>query len=151
MTQTPLLTGQDIGQVHKATRAVLERRLAASGTEFNAWVMLNVLGSSGLALAEDDLVRRTVHGLKIDVSVARDILTQLLAHGLIERTSVETAEAQPTQIALTAAGIDRFHQVRAAIGEISERLYGGLPADELAIAHRMLAAVTARANAELAS
>jgi hypothetical protein len=43
MTQTPTLTSQDIGQAEKATRAVLGRFLAQTGTGFHGWVILNVL------------------------------------------------------------------------------------------------------------
>ena len=144
MTQTPTLNGQDIGQAHRATRALLERRLAATGTEFNGWVTLNVLGSQGPILAEDDLVSRVVQGLKVDDVVVRDVVTQLLDQGLIDRTS----DGVP-QISLTASGIDLSDHVKETIAQITERLYGGLPVEELAIAHRILAAVTARANAEL--
>jgi hypothetical protein len=55
----------------------------------------------------------------------------------------------PPQITLTPDGRARFARIRAGIGEITQRLYGGLPAADLAVAHRVLATVTERANAEL--
>ena len=53
-------------------------------------------------------------------------------------------------MALTAAGAARFGQIQDAIGQVTARLYGDLPEADLATAHRVLATVTERANAELA-
>ena len=146
MTQTPALTGQDIGQAEKATRAVLDRLLARTGTGFHGWVALNLLATTGPELAESDLAGRMVHGLKISETAARATLGELAGSNLIART----AEPAP-QVTLTPAGSARYGQIRDGIAQITERLYGGLPAADLAAAHRVLAAVTERANAVLAA
>jgi DNA-binding MarR family transcriptional regulator len=147
MTDTPTLTGQDIGQAEKATRAVLDRLLAETGTDFYGWVILNVLETSGSALDQDELVGRVAYGLKIDESTVHTALADLVDQGLIGRTP---SAATSPEITLTPAGNTRFHQVRDGIGQLTQRLYGGLPTEDLATAHRVLAAVTERANAELA-
>ncbi|KLL10636.1 MULTISPECIES: MarR family winged helix-turn-helix transcriptional regulator [Protofrankia] len=147
MTQTPTLTGQDIGQAEKATRAVLNRLLDETGTSFHDWVILNVLGTNGSTLDQDKVVGRVVHTLKIDGPAVRDALTALVGQGLVSRTP---SDAHGPEITLTPAGTARFQQVREGIGRITQRLYGGLPTEELAIARRVLATVTERANAELA-
>lgn len=54
------------------------------------------------------------------------------------------------RVALTALGIARFEQIQDSIGQVTRRLHGGLPEADLAVAHRVLATVTERANAELA-
>jgi hypothetical protein len=54
------------------------------------------------------------------------------------------------RVVLTAAGAARFAEIQGGISEITARLYGGLPEADLATAHRVLATVTERANAELA-
>jgi DNA-binding MarR family transcriptional regulator len=142
MTQT--LTGQDIGQAAIATRAVLNRVLAGFDIAFEQSVILNLLGRNESPMTDDDLVARVVHGLKIAEPAAREVLATLLDRGLAERTE------DGGQLALTSSGTERFEQITGAIGQITERLYGGLPPEELAVAHRMLTTVTARANAELA-
>jgi DNA-binding MarR family transcriptional regulator len=147
MTETPTLNGQDIGQAHKATRAVLERLLDTTGLGFDAWVTLNVVGSSDSTLNENDLLARVVHGLKVDDASARSALGELVDQQLVSR--VPPAASNP-QVTLTPAGSARWQQMREAIAQITERLYGGLPADDLATAHRVLTTVTGRANAELA-
>ena len=140
---TPTLTGQDIGQAEKATRAVLNRLLARTGTGFHGWVILNVLGTNGSALAQAELVSRVVDGLKIEEPAVHAALAGLVDQGLVSRVDAG--------LALTAAGAARFQEVREGIGEITRRLYGGLPTEDLVTARRVLAAVTERANAELAS
>jgi DNA-binding MarR family transcriptional regulator len=51
----------------------------------------------------------------------------------------------------TPAGQELHTRVRAVIAQITERLWGDLPADDLAATARVLSAVLARADAELAA
>lgn len=142
-TPIPTLTGQDIGAASRATGALFQRLLFASGTEFNGWVILNALGANGSRLDREDLVNRVVHGLKIDASEVVEALSRLVHSGLV--TDVDGVAA------LTGAGTGRFGEIRDGAAGISRRLYGDLPAGDLATAHRILAQVTERANAELAA
>jgi hypothetical protein len=50
---------------------------------------------------------------------------------------------------LTEAGRARHAEISADTAELTGRLYGGIEADDLAVAGRVLAEVTARAQAEL--
>lgn len=52
---------------------------------------------------------------------------------------------------VTDAGRDFYSRVSAETGEISARIWGGIPAEDLAAAGRVLATVTERADAELAA
>lgn len=146
--QGPALNGQDIGQAEHATRAVLDRLLARTGTQFHGWVIINLLAAGGGALREDELTGRVTQGLKIGKDAAHAAAAELAWQGLISR---EPAAGGRTQVALTPAGTARFGQIQDGIGQVTGRLYGGLPESDLAIAHRVLATVTERANAELAS
>jgi hypothetical protein len=49
-----------------------------------------------------------------------------------------------------AAGPGAVRPAAEPVGEVTARLYGGLPEADLATAHRVLATVTERANEELA-
>ena len=144
----PTLNGQDIGQAERATRAVLDRLLARTGTQFHGWVIINLLAAGDGALGEDELTGRVTHGLKIGEDAVHAAAAELAWQGLISR---EPAAGGEPQVALTAAGTARFEQIQDGIGQVTQRLYGGLPESDLAIAHRVLATVTERANAELAS
>jgi hypothetical protein len=143
MTDAPTLTGQDIGAAARATGALLDRLLSTTGTDFQGWVVLNVLGTSSSALDRDHLVGRVVSGLRVDAASVSATLAELLHSGLVSEVD--------GSVSLTPAGTTRFDGIREGIGGITLRLYGGLPADELAVARRVLVAVTERANAELAA
>ncbi|MFJ1702982.1 hypothetical protein [Kitasatospora sp. NPDC088346] len=83
--------------------------------------------------------------LKIDAAAALAVLAELTTAGLLAEPSGEGG-----RLGLTDAGRARHEAIRAAVGELTARLYGGLPAEDLAAAARVLTAVTARADAELA-
>jgi hypothetical protein len=117
----PTLNGQVIGQAHFATRALLDRVLAQTGTTFEESVALNLVANHG------DLTLTTAK-----------VLADLRTQGLLSDDE------------LTDEGRARFAHISAGIADIAARLYGDLPADDLAIAGRVLATVTARARAELA-
>ena len=144
----PTLNGQDIGQAEHATRAVLDRLLAQTGTRFHGWVIINQLAAAGGTLGEDELTGRITHGLKIGEEAVHAAAAELAWQGMISR---EPTAGGGTQVALTPVGTARFEQIRGGIGQVTQRLYGGLPESDLAIAHRVLATVTERANAELAT
>jgi DNA-binding MarR family transcriptional regulator len=143
MTDTATLNGQDIGQAHKATNAVLERLLADTGMSFVDWVTMNAIATSEPVVTEDAITQRVAFGLKVDEASVGSAMDELIAAGLLARTSDSTVE-------LTSAGRQRYQRVRAGIDELSARFYGDVPAADLATAHRVLALVTDRANAELA-
>lgn len=143
---TTTVNGQVIGQAHYATRAVLERVLAGSGTTFHQSVALNAAADSGEAIDHDRLIDRMTSTLKIDESAARATITELTEAGLLE-----TLPGEQPRAGITDAGKALNHQIRTAVKEITARLYGGLSAEDLAVAGRVLTAVTARANAELAA
>jgi hypothetical protein len=129
------LNGIVIGQAERATRAVLDRLLDRVGTPFEQWVALNLTSASG-PVSADQLAER----LRIPVPAAGAALAALRDGGLIGPHGV-----------LTAAGRARHDEIAAGLAEITDRLYGDLPAEDLAVAGRVLSLVTARATAELAA
>jgi DNA-binding MarR family transcriptional regulator len=144
MTDTPILNGQVIGQAERATRAVLDSLLAETDIDFLQWVTLNVLDAAGRSIDEADLVQRVAVGLKIDGSTALGALDDIVSSGFAAR------EVGVGRVEFTPAGAALHDRVQTGIGRITERLYRDLPADDLAIAGRVLTLITARANAELA-
>ena len=145
MTPTPTFTGQDIGLAHYATRALLEASLAESGTSFVDWLVINIVATDGPAVTRDHIVARITDGLKVDASAASEALDGVLATGLVTASTDDAS-----RVDLTPAGEDLVRRVRAAIDRITEVVYGGRPADDLATAHRVLVTVRERANAALA-
>ncbi|MGI5403511.1 MarR family winged helix-turn-helix transcriptional regulator [Streptomyces sp. CA-135486] len=145
MSAAPTLNGQVIGQAHYATRALLETVLAPTGTTFNQSVALNAVADGGEAVERGALVARMTGALKIDESAVQATIRELAESKLLE-----SLPGDASRLRLTEAGRTLNGQIRAAVAEITERLYGGLPAEDLQTAGRLLALVTARANAALA-
>jgi hypothetical protein len=149
MTNPPALTGQAIGEAAKATNAVLETLLAEVRTSFLSWVALNVLTAAGPVMPQDVLVQRMTLGLKVGAEPVLATLDELEVARLVTRSDEAEPSAEPA-VELTAGGIALHRRIRAGIDQITERLYGDLPQDDLATTGRILATVTQRANAVLA-
>ena len=145
MSTAPTLNGQVIGQAHYATRALLETVLAPTGTTFNQSVALNAVAGGGEVVEHGALVARMTGTLKIDESAVLATIGELAESKLLE-----TLPGDTSRLRLTEAGRTLNGRIRAAVAEITERLYGGLPAEDLQTAGRLLTLVTARANAALA-
>lgn len=145
MTTAPTVNGQVIGQAHYATRAVLESLLAATGTSFHESVALNATADGGGSIERRRLVDRMTSTLKVDATAVQTVLTGLITQGLLA-----DEPGDPARLSLTAAGSELHRTHRAALSEVTARLYADLPAEDLATAGRVLTEVTARADAMLA-
>ena len=133
------LNGQVIGEAQRAVQVLLDQLLSRTGTTFHHWVALNSIASQGGSATREQIEARMTTGLQIDRVTVGRALTELSAAGLIDGGS------------FTEAGRQRHSDIRDGIGVLTARLYGDMPAEELEIAGRVLATVTARARAELAA
>ena len=131
----PTLTPRLIGETEKTLNAFLGRLLAGTGVTEQQWVILSVAVARGGCVTP----QQAASALKLSASQAQDQLEQLTTAGyLTDGTSV------------TQRARDLFSRVRAATLEITEWLWGDLPAEDLATAGRVLSTIADRANAELA-
>jgi DNA-binding MarR family transcriptional regulator len=152
MSQTPTLTGQDIGEAEGAVRALLDQLLTGTGTTSDEYIVLRVLALRGpwtspAALHEYLAGQRQ---LGLDRRAVADLLAGLAARGLV--TGVAPDGPGPAE--LTAEGTALHATLTAAIGPTTRQLYAGFDPDDLATAHRVLADVVERAGrlrAELAT
>jgi hypothetical protein len=135
MPDYPTLTPRVIGETEKTLNAFLGRLLAGTGVAEPQWVILSVAITGGGSITP----QQAASALKITEPQARDQLGQLTAAGYLTDGTSATQRAR-----------DLFTRVRAATREITERLWGDLPAEDLATAGRVLSIITERANAELA-
>jgi hypothetical protein len=134
------LNPQVIGQTESALGALLGPVLAETGTSFEQWVVLAVTVDGG-PVDHAQLVARIVNARKFaagDVEVA-----------VAELAAADALTVESGRVELTAAGQDLHRRIRARIREVTSGLFD-FPAEDLATAGRVLAAVTARANAFLA-
>src|SRR5690606_21947573 len=100
MPTTTTLNGQILGEAEHATRALLDRLLARTGTAFHEWVALNFLAINGGAMPRSQLTQAMAGGLKIDESVAQATVSGVATNGLVASRSDDF-------VALTDDGIAR--------------------------------------------
>jgi hypothetical protein len=145
MSTDPTLTPQIIGQAEKTLNAILYRLLAGPGLTEAQWITLTLTAAGGGSMGRSQLVTQVAHGLKVSEAQAQEHLASLAVAQLVQDPG---DDAEPVR--LTAAGTGVFGQIRGAVTELTQRLWGDLPAEDLVTAGRVLSIVTERANAELA-
>jgi hypothetical protein len=145
MPEAPSFSPQLLGETEKTLNAILDRQLA--GTELTElhWIALSLTVADGGASGRDALVHRIAGGLKVGEAAAQALIDELISAQLVHAAGDEDSRVTPTD-----AGRQLHGRIRAAVVQITERLWGDLPPEELATAGRVLSTVLARANAELA-
>ncbi|MFD3457825.1 MarR family transcriptional regulator [Streptomyces sp. NPDC058691] len=139
----PVADARGLALAHYAARGVLELVLARHGLTFQQQVALRAAITSDVPQTPDDLISQVQQSLKADPADIRPTLDELLAKQLL---GTDGAHLRPTD-----AGREMFAAVGAETAPVSARIWGGIPAEDLAAAGRVLALVTERANAELAA
>jgi DNA-binding MarR family transcriptional regulator len=145
-TTTPAFGAQILGQTEKALNAILDRQLAGTGLTEPDWITLTLTAASGGTLGRDQLASQVGGALKVSPAMA-----QARIDGLAAARLVQTGGGDEPQVTLTDAGQQLQARIRGAVTQITERMWGDLPAGDLVTAGRVLSVVLARANAELAA
>ena len=145
MSTTPTFSTQLLGQTEKTLNAILDRLLAGTGVDEPQWVTLTIAVTSGGSVERDALASRVAGSLKLSDAQARARVDELAAAQLLESVDVDGSSVR-----VTDAGKQLHGKIRGAVVEITGRMWGDLPAEDLAAAGRVLATVLERANAELA-
>jgi DNA-binding MarR family transcriptional regulator len=138
MTETALLTGQDIGEAEGAMTALLERAIAPSGRSRAEYITLRLLAAQRAQRSAAELIDflATQRQLGMDRAEVATMLDRLHADGLITAGQVE----------LSAAGQDLLAELAAAVTPVTRQLFTGLDTDDLVVAHRVLAQLIERAR-----
>jgi hypothetical protein len=147
MTTTPTFSAPLLGQTEKTLNAILKRQLAGTGLTEPLWVTLALtitLTGEG-ALDRDQLGGRVAGVLKVSEAEGHARIAELAAAQL-----VHAPDGEGLPVTVTDAGRELHGDIRAEVGQITERMWGDLPAQDLETAGRVLTTVLARANAELA-
>jgi DNA-binding MarR family transcriptional regulator len=148
MPTAPTFNAQLLGQTEKAANAILDRLLAEPGLSEPQWVTLSITAASGGTLGRGQLIERVADALKVSDDQAQERITELAAQGLVHDAGDDDATIT---VRVSDRGQRVHDQIRAAVTEITQRLWGDLPVEDLATAGRVLDTVLARANAELAN
>jgi hypothetical protein len=146
MPPTPTFTPAVIGETEKALNGILVRELEGTGLTEPQWVTLSVaVAGSGTADA-DEFARRVAGVFKVGDAEARALIDSLADAQLLE---IPAGDGSPVNVTVT--GQELHGRIRNATGPIIRRLWGDLPADDLALAARVLTTIRERADAELAT
>ncbi|MGV9270529.1 MarR family transcriptional regulator [Kitasatospora sp. NPDC003701] len=142
-TTAPVADARALGLAHYAARGVLEHVLAGHGLTFQQQVALRAAVTADTPQTPEQLAAQLRGSLKADPADVRATLDELLAARLLV---ADGAHLLPTD-----AGRELLAAVAAQTAPVTARIWGGIPAEDLAAAGRVLALVTERANAELAT
>lgn len=140
----PTFSTRVIGQAEKTLNAILDRQLAETGLSEPQWVILTVAVTGDGTVSPDRLAGMVAGTLKISEADAQALIADMVAAQWLQITGAGSA------LTVTDAAQQLHSQIRTTIAAITQRLWGDLPAEDLATAGRVLAIITERANAELA-
>ncbi|MGW0425075.1 MarR family winged helix-turn-helix transcriptional regulator [Streptomyces sp. NPDC003015] len=147
-TTTAVLNPRVIALAHYAARAVLEKVLARHGVTFQQSVTLRLAAVAEGPVERDRIVADVVGALKIDAAEAHTVVDELVSAGLL--APHESPRGAP-QVRITDTGRELFETTSAETAPVTARVYADIPAEDLAVAGRVLSLITERANAELAA
>ncbi|MFD7258227.1 MarR family transcriptional regulator [Streptomyces sp. NPDC059874] len=139
----PAADARALGLAHYAARGLLEHVLGRHGMTFQQQVALRAAATADAPRTPEDLVIQVQSSLKADPADIRATLDELLAKQLLV---TDGAHLRPTD-----AGRELLAAVGAETAPVTARVWGGIPAEDLAAAGRVLTLVTERANAALAA
>jgi len=144
MSTYPTLSPRIIGQAEKTLNVILGRQLAGTGLTEPEWVILTLAVGSGGTTGHQAFTRMVADALKISEAEARALIGDLVTAQHLRITG------EPPAVTVSASALQLHRQIGAAVIGITQRLWGDLPAEDLATAGRVLVIITDRANAELA-
>lgn len=140
MASDTTFTPQVLGETEKALNAILYRELDTVGMTEHQWITLRLTMAAGGEIGREQLVGRLAGALKAGAAEAEARVDELVAAGLL-------GSSDDGVVAATEAGAHVHARIRGTVGEITHRLWGDLPADDLEITGRTLRTILERANA----
>ena len=140
------VNGQDINMAARATRKALDVVLAEQATSFPPLALLNTLAARGGVIDHASLIAQLARGLDVNPETVLTVL-----HGLETRGLVTVGVGEPTQVQLTPEGQAEHRRLSAITARLTDALYAGFDADELAVTRRVLVTLTERADAHVAA
>ncbi|AKZ54686.1 hypothetical protein SAM23877_1637 [Streptomyces ambofaciens ATCC 23877] len=141
-TTAPVADSRALALAHYAARGVLEHVLARHDITFQQHVTLRAAVTAAAPQTPQDLAGQVRESLKADPAGIRATVDELLAARLLV--------ADGSHLRPTDSGRGLLAAVGAEVAPVSARIWGGIPAEDLAAAGRVLALVAERADAELA-
>jgi DNA-binding MarR family transcriptional regulator len=142
MSQTPVLTGQDIAEAYGAVEARLERALGSTGITNREYVVLRIVAArpfeSPASLHEYLAAQRQ---LALSPAAVGELLAGLESRALASGT----ARNDPGPARLTPDGAELLRRLTDAVAPTSREVFAGIAPEDLATAHNVLRQIIDRA------
>jgi hypothetical protein len=144
MSQAPVLTGQDIAEAEGAVTRLLERALVPTGTSRHEYVILRVLAGRGPFASPAELHQYLAGQPQLGLTpeAVAALLAGLEGQGLAAGTALDS----PGPARATPEGAALLGRLAETVTPTTRALYAGLDPDDLAVAHRVLTQIIARAD-----
>ncbi|PPJ20472.1 MarR family transcriptional regulator [Nocardia nova] len=131
-----------IGQAEKHHNALLHRVLAGTGIDEAQWITLSQAAAAGGTVDRERHIATLAAKTTWTPTVVATAATRLTDRGLL-------LAAAGGELVVTEAGGRLVADLRSRTSAVLGRVYGVVPAADLAIAGRVLAAITAGLSREL--
>lgn len=146
MSQSAVLTGQDVGEAEGALTGLLNQVLAGTSTGITRtqYIAMRVLSLRG-PVASPAALHEYLAGqpqVGLDRLQVAELFRGLEAKGLVTGSTPDG----PGPAQLTPEGTTLHAELAGAVGAVTKRVFAGLDSYDLAVAHRILVEVTERAN-----
>ena len=126
MPAYPTFSTRVIGQAEKTLNAILGRELAGTGLTEPQWVILTLAVTGGGAADRDRFTSMVADALKISEAEAKARVADMVTAQQLNVTG------QGSAVTVTGTAQQLHSRIRAAIAEITQQLWGDLPAEDLA-------------------
>jgi DNA-binding MarR family transcriptional regulator len=140
---TPTFVPRLVGETEKTLNAILDRHLSPYGLTEQHWLTLSFAAMSGDPRCVSELAREVASRAKFTEDDVRARIFELVDAQLL-------SDCGSSGVSISDAG-ERLHaRILDANIDVTKRLWGDLPAEDLATTARVLATVLERGDAELA-
>jgi hypothetical protein len=140
---TPTFGPRLIGETEKSLNAILDRHLSADGLTEQHWITLSFAAMNSDPVCASKLAKGVASRAKFTEDDVHARISELVDAQLL-------SDCGSSGVTISDAG-ERLHaRILDANIDVTKRLWGDLPAEDLATTARVLATVLERANAELA-
>ncbi len=139
---TPTFEPRLVGETEKTLNRILDQHLSPYGLTEQHWITLSFAAMSDDPKHVNKLARGVASRAKFTEDDVRACIFELIDAQLL-------SDCGSAGVSISEAG-ERLHaRILDANSDVTKRLWGDLPAEDLATTARVLATVLERANAEL--
>lgn len=132
-----------IGETEKSLNAILDRHLSADGLTEQHWITLSFAAMSSDPVCASELAKEIASRAKFTEDDVRARISELVDSRLL-------SDCGSSGVSISDAGERLYGRILDANIDVTKRLWGDLPAEDLATTARVLTTVLERADAELA-